>query len=101
MSPGWASLSWHSLGSRSFGFEGERDAEREACDAPCARCCATEERRVAIREIARRVGMSDALIRLPIMNYVVGNPMDVVLVQSLEGWLIGVTAGIAIALLVP
>jgi hypothetical protein len=35
------------------------------------------------------------------MNYVVGNPMDVVLVQSLEGWLIGVTAGIAIALLVP
>jgi hypothetical protein len=47
------------------------------------------------------LGMSDALIRLPLMNYVVGNPVDVVFVQSLEGWLIGAATGVAIALLVP
>ncbi len=45
--------------------------------------------------------MGDALIRLPLMNAVIGNPFDVVLVQSLEGWLIAPLMGIAIALLVP
>jgi|GEM_PF-2599257 len=47
------------------------------------------------------MAMSDALIRSPFMNYVVGNPIDVVLVQGLEGWLIDLTTGIAIAVLVP
>jgi hypothetical protein len=46
-------------------------------------------------------GMTDALIRVPLMSVVIGNPVDVMLVQSLEGWLIGPATGIAIAMLVP
>jgi hypothetical protein len=45
--------------------------------------------------------MTDALIRVPIMSVVVGNPVDVMLIQSFEGWLIGPATGIAIAVLVP
>lgn len=44
--------------------------------------------------------MTDALIRVPIMSVVVGNPVDVMLIQSFEGWLIGPATGIAIAVLV-
>ena len=45
--------------------------------------------------------MTDALIRVPVMSLVVGNPPDVMLIQSLEGWMIGPATGIAIAVLVP
>jgi hypothetical protein len=45
--------------------------------------------------------MTDALIRVPLMSIVIGNPVDVMLVQSLEGWMIGPAMGIAIAILVP
>lgn len=45
--------------------------------------------------------INDALLRLPIMNVVIGNPVDVMLVQSLEAWLISPIMGILIALIVP
>ena len=45
--------------------------------------------------------MGDTLIRLPLMNAIIGNPLDVVFVQGLEGWLIGPLVGVVIALLVP
>jgi hypothetical protein len=44
---------------------------------------------------------TDALVRLPFMNALIGNPMDVVLVQGLEGWAIGLTVAVSIALIVP
>lgn len=47
------------------------------------------------------MAMSDALIRFPIMNIVIGNPIDVVFVQGLEGWAIDLATGLAIALMVP
>ncbi len=40
----------------------------------------------------------DDMLRLPIMNLVVGNPFDVVLVQSLEAWLLYPLTGLLIAL---
>ena len=46
-------------------------------------------------------GMTDALVRVPIMSVVGGNPADVILVQSLEGWMLGPAMGIAIAVLAP
>jgi hypothetical protein len=47
------------------------------------------------------MAMTDALIRVPFMSVAIGNPVDVMLIQRLEGWLIGMATGIAIALLVP
>ncbi len=45
--------------------------------------------------------MGDDLLRMPIMSIVIGNPFDVVFVQSLEKWVIYPAMGIFIALLVP
>jgi len=45
--------------------------------------------------------MSDALLRSPIMNFAVGNPHDVVLVQSAEAWLIYAVTGVLIGTIVP
>ena len=45
--------------------------------------------------------INDALIRLPIMNVVVGNPVDVMFIQSLEAWLIFPIMGVSIALISP
>jgi hypothetical protein len=45
--------------------------------------------------------VGDNLLRMPIMGIVIGNPFDVVFVQSLEKWIIYPAMGIFIALLVP
>jgi hypothetical protein len=45
--------------------------------------------------------VGDNLLRMPIMGVVIGNPFDVVFVQSLEKWIIYPAMGICIALLVP
>ena len=45
--------------------------------------------------------LGDNLLRMPIMGIVTGNPFDVVLVQSLEKWMIYPAMGIFIALLAP
>lgn len=45
--------------------------------------------------------IDDALLRTPIMMSVVGNPADVLLIQSLEGWVIPVITGLVIASIVP
>ena len=45
--------------------------------------------------------VEDSLLRMPIMGIVIGNPFDVVLVQSLEKWVIYPVVGIFIALLAP
>ena len=45
--------------------------------------------------------VGDNLLRMPIMGIVTGNPFDVVLVQSLEKWIIYPVIGIFIALLAP
>ncbi|WP_028582132.1 hypothetical protein [Desulfogranum japonicum] len=45
--------------------------------------------------------VGDNLLRMPIMGIVTGNPFDVVLVQSLEKWIIYPAMGIFIALLAP
>ena len=47
------------------------------------------------------LAMNDALLRAPIMSVVVGNPFDVMLVQSLEGWVISLSMGLLIAHLLP
>jgi hypothetical protein len=44
---------------------------------------------------------SDGAIRMPVMNLVIGNPVDVVLVQSAELWMINLLAGVVIALIAP
>jgi len=43
---------------------------------------------------------TDDFLRLPAMNLLVGNPIDVVLVQSAEGWAIYPLIGLTIALVV-
>jgi hypothetical protein len=45
--------------------------------------------------------IDDALLRTPIMMSVVGTPVDVLLIQSLEGWVIPVITGLVIASIVP
>lgn len=45
--------------------------------------------------------IDDSLLRTPIMNVVVGNPFDVMLVQSLENWAIPLLMGLVIAHIVP
>lgn len=45
--------------------------------------------------------ISDDFVRGPIMSMVVGNPVDVVLVQSAEWWLIPLMMGLIIGVLVP
>ena len=47
------------------------------------------------------LAIGDELVRLPIMNYLVGNPLDVTMLMSLEGWSIEISSGIIIALLTP
>ena len=47
------------------------------------------------------LAMSDAAVRLPLMNGLAGNPIDVVLVQGLEAWLIYPVMGTLIGLLLP
>lgn len=41
------------------------------------------------------------LVRMPIMNVVVGNPVDVALLMSAESWSIELLSGVIIAYLVP
>ena len=41
------------------------------------------------------------LARMPLMNYLVGNPIDVVMLQSIERWVIQIGSGLLIAILVP
>lgn len=43
--------------------------------------------------------MNDALVRLPLMNVVVGLPADVALVQAVEAWSINLVMGLLISLL--
>ncbi len=45
--------------------------------------------------------IDDALLRMPIMSMVVGNPLDIMLVQSFEGWIIPFVMGLVIALILP
>jgi hypothetical protein len=47
------------------------------------------------------LAIDDALLRIPIMSVVVGNPVDVMLVQSLESWIIPLIMGLVIALILP
>ena len=47
------------------------------------------------------MAMSDSLFRLPLMNFLIGNPLDVVFAQGFEDWSIDIATGMAIALLVP
>lgn len=42
---------------------------------------------------------TDSFVRLPLMNALVGNPLDVVLVQALQDWMIYPLVGLTIALL--
>ncbi len=45
--------------------------------------------------------ISDSFIRMPIMNVVGGNPPDVMLVQSAEGWVYSLLIGLVIGVVVP
>lgn len=45
--------------------------------------------------------IDDALLRAPVMSVIVGNPIDVMLVQSLESWVIPLIMGLVIAHIVP
>lgn len=45
--------------------------------------------------------IDDALLRKPIMSVVVGNPLDVMLVQSVEGWAIPLIMGLVVAHILP
>lgn len=47
------------------------------------------------------LAIGDNLLRMPIMNVVVGNPIDVMLVQSAEYWVIGLLKGLLIGVLTP
>ena len=43
----------------------------------------------------------DGLLRTPVMNLIVGNPVDVVLVQSAEPWAMSFVTGMAIGTIAP
>lgn len=45
--------------------------------------------------------VGDHLLRMPLMGLVIGNPLDVVIIQSIEKWIIYPSMGIIIALLAP
>ena len=47
------------------------------------------------------LAIDDALLRMPIMSVVVGNPFDVMLVQNFEGWVIPLIMGLVIAHILP
>ncbi|MEM7706162.1 MAG: hypothetical protein AAF358_11445 [Pseudomonadota bacterium] len=47
------------------------------------------------------LGLDHSLIRMPVMNFVVGNPADVVLLMSAEAWSIALISGLIIAFIVP
>jgi hypothetical protein len=47
------------------------------------------------------MAIGDTLVRAPLMDALVGNPVDVVLVQNAEGWAIDLSVGSVIALLAP
>lgn len=50
---------------------------------------------------ARLLAIGDNLVRIPIMSVAVGNPIDVMLVQSAEHWIIGFLKGVLIGVLTP
>jgi hypothetical protein len=45
--------------------------------------------------------IDDALLRMPIMSMVIGNPFDVVFVQSFEGWVIPIVTDLIVAHILP
>lgn len=47
------------------------------------------------------LGLTDALARMPIMNFVTGNPLDVVILMSAEAWFIQIVSALVIAYVVP
>lgn len=47
------------------------------------------------------LAIGDNLVRIPIMSVAVGNPADVMLVQSAESWVIGLVKGLLIGILTP
>ncbi len=47
------------------------------------------------------LGLDHSLVRMPVMNLVVGNPADVVLLMSAEAWSIALLCGLLIAFIVP
>jgi hypothetical protein len=47
------------------------------------------------------MAIGDTLIRQPLMDALIGNPLDVVLIQNAAGWAVNLCVGITIALLVP
>jgi len=47
------------------------------------------------------LGLSHALVRMPVMNFAVGNPVDVTMLMSMEAWSIEILGGIVIAFIVP
>ena len=47
------------------------------------------------------LAIGENLIRIPIMSVAVGNPIDVMLVQSAEAWTIGIVKGLLIGVVSP
>lgn len=47
------------------------------------------------------LAIGDTLVRIPIMSVAVGNPVDVMLVQSAEYWVVGLLKGLLIGVLTP
>jgi hypothetical protein len=47
------------------------------------------------------LAIGDNLIRSPVMNLIIGNPIDVMLVQSAEAWTIAIIKGMLIGILSP
>jgi len=47
------------------------------------------------------LAIDDALLRTPIMSAAVGNPLDIMLVQSLEGWAIPFVTALVFAYILP
>ena len=47
------------------------------------------------------LAIDEALLRTPIMSVAVGNPLDIMLVQSIEGWVIPFVTGLVFAHTLP
>ena len=47
------------------------------------------------------LAIDEALLRTPIMSVAVGNPLDIMLVQSIEGWVIPFVTGLVFAHILP
>ena len=47
------------------------------------------------------LALDGEFVRAPLMNFLVGNPVDVVIVQSSERWFIQIGTGLLVALIVP